>query len=123
MKSKMSKILLAILVLMLVFATVSIVCAKDIYTPDEFLNTDNKVSYKGTTNIKKAGGKITGIIQIVGTVSSIVILTVLGIKYIMGSAEERAEYKKTLFPYFIGAIFVFGATNLAQVVYTWASTL
>ncbi len=41
----------------------------------------------------------------------------------MGSAEERAEYKKTLFPYFIGAILIFAATSLAQMVYTWASKI
>ena len=49
-------------------------------------------------------------------------LIVLGIKYMMGSAEERAEYKKTLFPYFIGAVLIFAAVNLAQVIYSWVST-
>lgn len=35
----------------------------------------------------------------------------------LGSVEERAAYKKTLLPYAIGAIFVFGASTVAGLVY------
>ena len=48
---------------------------------------------------------------------SIIAMIALGIKYMMGSVEEKAEYKKTLLPYFIGAAFVFGATAIPQVIY------
>ncbi len=46
-------------------------------------------------------GKIIGVVQTVGSLMSIICLIVLGIKYMMGSVEEKAEYKKTLMPYFI----------------------
>ena len=45
------------------------------------------------------------------------ILMVLGIKYMMGSAEEKAEYKKTMIPYLIGAVLLFAAVNLATYIY------
>lgn len=35
----------------------------------------------------------------------------------VGSIEERAEYKKTLFPYLIGAILLFSGTLLPQIIY------
>lgn len=35
----------------------------------------------------------------------------------LGSIEEKAQYKKTLLPYLIGAIFVFGATTIPGIVY------
>ena len=41
------------------------------------------------------------------------------IKYMMGSAEEKAEYKKTLMPYVIGAGLVFAASSIAQIVYSF----
>ena len=37
----------------------------------------------------------------------------------MGSAEEKAEYKKTLLPYIIGAAMVFGASVLTGVIYNF----
>ena len=42
---------------------------------------------------------------------------VIGIKYMMGSAEEKAEYKKTMIPYLIGAVLLFAAVNLATYIY------
>ena len=39
----------------------------------------------------------------------------------MGSAEEKAEYKKTMLPYVIGAILVFAASNIAGLVFNFAT--
>ena len=83
----------------------------------------NLVNTQNTENIQNLGGRIIGIVRVVGTIAAVAMLIVLGIKYMMGSAEERAEYKKTLFPYFIGAILIFAATNLADIIYSWAQGL
>ena len=64
-----------------------------------------------------------GILQTVGIVVAVVVLMVLGIKYMMGSAEEKAEYKKTMIPYVVGAILIFGATTIANMVYQFANGL
>ena len=42
---------------------------------------------------------------------------VIGIKYMMGSLEERASYKKSMLPYVIGAIMLFAAVNLTAFIY------
>lgn len=70
-----------------------------------------------TSGIVKIGKNVVTFIQAVGSVVSVVILVVLGIKYMMGSTEEKAEYKKTLMPYLIGAVLIFAASNLAGAVY------
>ncbi len=62
------------------------------------------------------GNKILGIIQVFGSIIAVGVLMVLGIKYMMGSAEEKAEYKKTMLPYLIGAIILFAAVNIANAV-------
>ena len=56
----------------------------------------------------------------IGMAVSVIVLLVLGIKYMIGSAEEKAEYKKTMIPYLVGAVLVFGASAIAQVVYSIA---
>ena len=76
---------------------------------------------KGTTSnaqndVTKIGNQLIGIITIVGVVVAVIILLVLGIKYMMGSASEKAEYKKTMIPYLVGAIFIFGASAITKVV-------
>ncbi len=72
---------------------------------------------QGTTEIANVGNNIIGILQVVGIVLSVVVLIIIGIKYMMGSAEEKAEYKKTLMPYVIGAALIFAASAFAQVIY------
>ncbi len=67
------------------------------------------------------GQKVIGILQVVGIIISVVCLMILGIKYMMGSAEEKAEYKKSFLPYLIGAVLLFAASALAKSIYNLAS--
>lgn len=69
------------------------------------------------------GKKIIGGLQAFGNIIAVAILIVLGIKYMMGSAEEKAEYKKTMIPYVIGAVLIFAAANIAQMVYSFANSI
>lgn len=63
------------------------------------------------------GNIVLGLIQVVGTFLLVGALMILGVKYMVGSTEERASYKKTILPYVIGAVLLFGAVNLTAVVY------
>lgn len=72
-------------------------------------------------DVMDIGNKLIGIITTVGVVVAVVILLVLGIKYMMGSASEKAEYKKTMIPYLVGAILIFGASAITKVVVGVAS--
>lgn len=67
--------------------------------------------------IEKVGNGILSIVWNIGSATSIIAIIALGIKYMLGSVEEKAKYKNTLMPYFIGAIFVFGATAVSGIVY------
>lgn len=41
----------------------------------------------------------------------------LGIKYMLGSTDEKASYKKSMLPYLIGSIMLFGAVNITGLLY------
>ena len=41
----------------------------------------------------------------------------------MGSAEEKAEYKKTLMPYVIGAALVFAASAIAGIIFGFTQNI
>lgn len=41
----------------------------------------------------------------------------------LGSAEERADYKKTMMPYLIGAVLIFASVTIANMVYKFASSI
>ena len=82
-------------------------------TPGE-ITADDTV---GTAGIDTVGKKIVSVLQTLGIVLSVIVLIVLGIKYMMGSAEEKADYKKSMIPYIVGAALIFAASAFAQVIY------
>ena len=108
---KIQKIVSALMLTVMLITMVSVVSLAT--TPKE-IKADTSVTSSAITT---AGQKIVGVLQIVGVVLSVIMLTVIGIKYLMGSAEEKADYKKSLMPYVIGAALVFTASIFAQSIY------
>ena len=111
MKQKNIKIITSFIIAILIISlTVTVFALK----PSE-------VDISGSLNddgvMKNAGEKVLGIIQTIGVVGSVIILAVAGIKYMVGSVEEKADYKKALVPYCIGAIILFSSTTIANMVY------
>ena len=82
--------------------------------PDDFRPTEDVYSERLTSMAQT----IIGIIQIAGTVISVIIILVIGIKYITGSVEERAEYKTTALLYIIGAVLLFCTVTIIRLVYS-----
>ena len=71
----------------------------------------------------KIAGRILGAIQNIGIVAAVVIAAVIGFKYILGSLEERAEYKQTLLPYVIGVVLLVAVPTVANILYKLGTSL
>jgi type IV secretory pathway VirB2 component (pilin) len=84
---------------------------------------DIKGTQTEVNTIKNAGNSIMRVVSTIGVVISVAMLVALGIKYMLGSTEEKANYKKSLLPYIIGASLVFAASSIAQLVYNLANQL
>lgn len=107
MKSKNKKIIviliISIILLILFMGNVSAAINPDDYKPPQ-ISSGGKLA--------TIGNKIIGGIQYLGSIISVIVLIIIGIKYIIGSTEEKAEYKETMVPYVIGAVFVFAVSNI-----------
>jgi len=115
---KTMKIISAVLVAIMVLASATPIFATataTYITPSAMTGTAPT-----STQIQEFGNKVIGVLTTAGIVLSVIILLVLGIKYMMGSAEEKAEYKKTMMPYLIGALLIFSASTIANIVYNFA---
>lgn len=120
MKKTVKLISILLFVAMISISLTTVVSASGI----DAANLANQL--KGNTSVAQGdvmniGNQIIGIITTVGVVVAVVILLVLGIKYMMGSASEKAEYKTTMIPYLVGAILIFGASAITKVVVGLAS--
>lgn len=98
-----------------IIALSPIICANsvtNIVTPDT-----------NQTTLIGAGNVVTGIIKVVGIFVAVGALMVIGIKYMMGSAEEKAEYKKVMIPYLIGCVLLFTAALFTDKIVEFAQKL
>ena len=107
------KIIIGIYIIMIICVIPKSCYAMDI-NPDSYKPTSKTTSTQAD-KIKKISNDIIGPLKFIGNIVSVVALISIGIKYILGSVEERAEYKKTLLPYLIGAVMVFAITNLLSI--------
>lgn len=108
---KIMKALTVILIIMMAFTVVHPVLAA--VTPST-IGTGTDVTDSGMTDFSK---KIVGIIRAAGIIISVIMLMVIGIKYMMGSAEEKADYKKSLMPYVVGAVLLLAASTISGFIY------
>lgn len=83
----------------------------DKYKPGDLTEDDYKTAFE-------MGGTIVNVLSTVGTVIAVAGIMILGIKYMMGSIEEKAEYKKTMIPYLVGCIFIFCIPKIVSIIYS-----
>lgn len=66
--------------------------------------------YKGDAT--KLAGNVLGFVQFVAYAIALGMLIYVGIKYVMASANEKADLKSALVKYVIGAIIIAGASTI-----------
>ena len=115
---KILLILLTFFVFMFIFNIVANVYAASTFSVEDLTGTQ-----PSNTSITNVGNGIVTILTTIGIVLSVIVLVILGIKYMMGSVEERADYKKTMMPYVIGATLVFAASIIANIIYNIANDI
>lgn len=120
MKKTVKIISTLLLVVMLVTSIAGTVFADSTTDVLDKLKGDGKVEIGSLTTV---GNNVVTIINVVGIVIAVIILLIIGIKYMIGSASEKAEYKKTMIPYIVGAVLIFAGTSLVRVIYSLANSV
>ena len=75
------------------------------------------------SHVKKIANPIIGAVKTIGIVVAVIALGIIGIKYMTASVNEKAEYKKTMIPYLVGAIIVIAAPTLAKGIFSMIQSL
>lgn len=121
--NKTIKIISTLLIALLLVATLSQVCLATDYagiinTVEGQANTaDTKVD-GGTNKLKVMAGKVIRAIRNVAAIAAVIIITILGIKYMMGSPEEKSGYQKSFIPLIVGIIVVVAAASIATMLFS-----
>jgi len=92
----------------------------------EITNASNQYGLSADTNIvsptQKVMSTIINVIRVVGTGIALIMLTYVGIKYMSAAPSEKADFKKSATAYVVGAIILFGATNVLTIIANFATS-
>lgn len=105
------KVLFTILIVLLIAFISTTVFA------DEITSAMQGVNGSGNEQILLSGRKILGIVQAIGLSVAVIMIVVIAIRFMMESAEGKAEIKKNLMPYIIGAVLLFATSLLPSIAY------
>ncbi len=86
---------------------------------DKFIKKGN--SSKKNVNeeqLRTDASSIFKILTVTGIALSVIIGGILGIKFMMASAEDKAQIKEMLIPYIVGCVIIYGAFAIWKLVIT-----
>lgn len=76
-----------------------------------------------STGIVGGINTVIGLLQLAGSGISIIVVTLLGAKYILASPADKADVKKSITPIIIGCVLLFGAVNLVATIMDFSDTV
>ena len=115
MKKTLRVISVLLLVILLITISTNVFAAE--LTPS---SVGSKITYGDDGGLADRAGKIMGMIRNVSVIASIIIIMILGVKYMLGSVEEKADYKKSFIPLIVGIVLVVSATSIASFIFNMA---
>lgn len=81
------------------------------------IDKGGKGKAEGSDGVIKIAGNVVKWIRTLAVIAAVIIISILGIKYMIGSTEERAEYKKSFMPLIIGIVVVVAAAQIATMIF------
>lgn len=123
MKTKVLMIITLMIVINMLFFNINRVQASGISDVvkggDDFLDAGQSGEISiDTTKLKSTSNMLYNILLISGICIAVIISGILGIKFMIGSVEEKAQVKDALIPFIIGCVIVFGAFGFWKIFVT-----
>lgn len=115
--NKLVKILTKVLSVALMSFIIANILSNTALAAGAFLNASSFDSVKGkapevSNLVGTAAGTVSGVLRIIGVTIALVMLLAIAMKYMISSAGDRADLKKHAVAYVVGAVVLFGATNI-----------
>ena len=128
MKSKILIIITMVIVINAIFLNINIVRAEGISDVikggDQFINSSQNGSVSIDTNkLNNASSMLYNVLLALGVCIAVLISAILGVKFMIGSVEEKAQIKDAMVPFIIGCIVVFGAFGIWKIFVTIGNNL
>ena len=126
MMNKVRKFLVILLMGMIVFSSFSIVMASSEWG-ENIIGEGDKIGEEeepeAADKINTYMGNAAVVVKIIAVATAVIILIVLGMKYMIAAPGDKADIKKSMIPYVIGAFVVFAAAQIVEILIKFSSQI
>lgn len=107
-----NKISLIFLIIIIFISNLNFVNAAGDYTinPSPILEENSQ-------EFRDMVGRLIGLIKWTSIIGAVIMITFLGVKYMVGSLEEKAQYKKSMVPWVVGTAIVAISSTIVDFIY------
>lgn len=120
MKEITTKIFIVLILINIFFINTNVVRAEGMKNiidgGSSFIQAGGQSQYElDTDQLKNASNTIYNTLLLTGMAIAVIASSILGIKFMIGSVEEKAQIKEALVPFVIGCIVIFGAFGIWKI--------
>jgi len=89
-----------------------------------FVSAIDTSAYKDIGNVRMDSkllekvNYIMGIAQVIGAIVAVIMLIIMGARFVTGASQDKADMKKQLVPFVIGVLLLFSTVGVLQIVRT-----
>ena len=113
---KVSIILLCITLIIIAFSNLSVFGGSSNFDVSKFESVDRASAGAAATSVSSMSGSILAIVRVAAVGIGLIMLTVLGMKYLLAAPGDRAEIKGSAIRYVLGALIMFGAAGIFSII-------
>lgn len=122
MIKKMSKCIIVLLIVTMFAALASnIVYAGTM--GQALTSVDADMTTGASTKISHVMGTLMTMVRVIGVTVAVVMLLVIAMKYMMAAPGEKAEMKKSMTAYIVGAVVLFAVTGILTIISDFADVI
>lgn len=114
MKKKVKIFSIIMLIIITVSSFMATISYADMIDPNDY--NPNNGNAEAPAKFTNMVGTIATTIQTIGIILSVIVIGLLGIKYMTGSVEERADYKKTMIPFLVGTFLIVAVGTVLHII-------
>lgn len=121
MQSKLLKIVVLICIFFIVISVFPNKSSADdtddwVGAAQNFIEAGGGTATVNNAELRNASNSIYNLLSSIGMIVSVIVGIILGITFMMASADDKAKVKEALVPYIIGCVVVFGAFGIWKIV-------
>ena len=115
--TKLVKIISILLITIMLVATMGQVALAANGAIDNFATNNKNWTSSEISGVTNIASKVLSAVRNIAIIVAVIMISVLGVKYMVGSVEEKANYKKAFIPMIVGAILVASAAAIAKALF------